>query len=297
MTVKYEQLHQVPGATLESGGTDAAAETDERRGMYVPPEAPGKAPSACDDDDDDDDIEAFPIATTPIAEPIPEAPVVAVLGFDDKETRMTFIRRVYSILAVQMLVTGGVCTFMVLHLPTQEYVLTHMWPINTTVVLSIVLVIALMCYKDVHPHNIILLALFTIVESFLVGTVTAAYCVSGYKGVVLEAVFLTCAVFIGLTVFTFQSRIDFSFLGASLSMGLGVLLVWGFCAVIFGFYDGYYYALFGCVIFCGYILFDTWLIMEKLQPHEYVLAAVMLYLDLINLFLYILRLLAASNRN
>ena len=28
----------------------------------------------------------------------------------------------------------------------------------------------------------------------------------------------------------------------------------------------------------GYILFDTWLIMDKLSPHEYVLGAIMLYL-------------------
>jgi len=193
--------------------------------------------------------------------------------------------------------TGGVFTFMVVHHPTQSYVVTHAMPVMTRIVLSFVMIIALMCYKDVHPHNLFLLGLFTLVESFLVGTVTTAYCASGYKGVVLEAVFLTCAVFVGLTVFTFQSRIDFSFLGASLSMGLGVLLVWGLMAMIFGFYDGYYYALFGCIIFCGYILFDTWMLMERLSPQDYVLAAVTLYLDLINLFLNILRFLAESDRS
>ena len=186
---------------------------------------------------------------------------------------------------------------MIFNSTTQTYVLTHAWPVYTSMGLSIVLILALMCFKNQHPQNIILLGLFTLVEAFLVGTVTTAYCASGYKGVVLEAVLLTCAVFVGLTMFTFQSKIDFSFLGAGLSMGLGVLILWGICSLFFGLHAGYYYALFGCIIFCGYILFDTWLIMEQLSPHEYVLAAIMLYLDIVNLFLYILRLLSDSDRN
>jgi len=241
----------------------------------------------------------LPVATPLVQEEALQsnAPMAEVLGFEDKDTRMRFIRKVYGILAVQMLITGGVCTWMIVHKPTQQYVLTHSWPVYTSMALSIVLIIALMCFKNHHPHNMILLGAFTLVEAFLVGTVTTAYCAYGYKGVVLEAVFITSAIFVGLTIFTFQSKIDFSFLGAGLSMGLGVLILWGFCSLIFGFDAGYYYALFGCIIFCGYILFDTWLIMEQLSPHEYVLAAIMLYLDIVNLFLYILRLLAESDRS
>lgn len=151
-------------------------------------------------------------------------------------------------------------------------------------------------YQDKEPHNFYLLGAFTIVEAFMVGSVVTTYCVAGYQGIVLEAVFLTGAIFIGLTLFTFQSKIDFSFLGAGLSMGLSALILWGFFAMIFGGQTGYVYALLGCIIFSGYILFDTWLIMDKLSPHEHILAAIMLYLDIINLFLYLLQFLAESNR-
>lgn len=150
--------------------------------------------------------------------------------------------------------------------------------------------------QDKHPHNFYLLGAFTVVEAFMVGSVVTAYCAAGYQGVVLEAVFLTGAIFIGLTLFTYQSKMDFSFLGAGLSMGLGALILWGFFAMIFGAQTGYVYALLGCIIFSGYILFDTWLIMDKLSPHDHILAAIMLYLDIINLFLYLLQLLAESNR-
>lgn len=50
----------------------------------------------------------------------------------------------------------------------------------------------------------------------------------------------------------------------------------------------------GALLFCGFILFDTHLIMHKLSPEEYVMASVSLYLDFINLFIYILRILQAT---
>jgi len=239
-----------------------------------------------------DDVEA---GEANMADVVNEAAVLENLGWDP-ESRRVFIRKVYSILAVQLLATGIVCAFMTLHVPTQTYVLTHGWPMFSSMVLSIVLIFALMIHKNKSPLNMYLLSAFTIVEAFLVGTVTTAYCADGEQGIVLEAVFLTGCIFVGLTIFTFQSKIDFSFLGAGLSMGLGALILWGLFAMIFGIQTGYVYALVGCILFSGYILFDTWLIMEKLSPHEHVLAAVMLYLDIINLFLYILRFLSEMNR-
>lgn len=53
----------------------------------------------------------------------------------------------------------------------------------------------------------------------------------------------------------------------------------------------------GALLFCGFILFDTHLIMHKLSPEEYVMASVNLYLDFINLFIYILRILQHFRRD
>eukprot|EP01083_Nonionella_stella_P092959 260349_1 len=133
-----------------------------------------------------------------VANVVKEATVVENMGWDP-ETRKIFIRKVYSILSVQLLVTGAVTTFMAVHAPTQAYVLTHSWPLFLTSVASIVLIVALMCYKDKEPTNMYLLGLFTLCESFLVGTVVTAYCAAGEKGIVLEALFLTGAIFVGLT--------------------------------------------------------------------------------------------------
>lgn len=52
----------------------------------------------------------------------------------------------------------------------------------------------------------------------------------------------------------------------------------------------------GAFVFSLFIIFDTHMMMRKLSPEEYVVAAVNLYLDIINLFLYILRILQESRR-
>ena len=49
----------------------------------------------------------------------------------------------------------------------------------------------------------------------------------------------------------------------------------------------------GAILFCGFILFDTHMLMHTLSPEEYILASVNLYLDFINLFIYMLRILQA----
>ncbi|KAG2469449.1 LFG4 protein, partial [Polypterus senegalus] len=53
----------------------------------------------------------------------------------------------------------------------------------------------------------------------------------------------------------------------------------------------------GALVFCGFIIYDTHLLMHKLSPEEYILASINLYLDIINLFLHLLRLLEAMKKN
>jgi FtsH-binding integral membrane protein len=110
---------------------------------------------------------------------------------------------------------------------------------------------------------------------------------------VLMALGITTSLFLGLTAFTLQSKWDFSFLGAGLSSVLWILLFWGICMSLFGSSSElrYLYSLAGAIIFSLYIVFDTWKISQVYGPDDYILGAIDLYLDIINLFLFILRLL------
>ena len=40
-----------------------------------------------------------------------------------------------------------------------------------------------------------------------------------------------------------------------------------------------------------FIIYDTWMILNKFGPDDYIMASIQLYLDIINLFLYLLEIL------
>jgi FtsH-binding integral membrane protein len=52
----------------------------------------------------------------------------------------------------------------------------------------------------------------------------------------------------------------------------------------------------GVILFSLFILYDTSMIMNRLGTDEWVIASVDLYLDVLNLFLYLLRLLGAGKK-
>lgn len=55
------------------------------------------------------------------------------------------------------------------------------------------------------------------------------------------------------------------------------------------------YSGIGALLFCGYIVVDTQLIMKSYHLDDEVLAAIKLYLDILNLFLFILRMMRNSD--
>ena len=107
---------------------------------------------------------------------------------------------------------------------------------------------------------------------------------------------ITTGVFLGLTLFTLQSKYDFSGMGPWLFGGLIALVMTGFVGVFFPFGKtmDLVYAAGGTLLFSGYVVYDTYLINARLSPDEYIMGAISLYLDFINLFLNILRLLSNS---
>lgn len=55
------------------------------------------------------------------------------------------------------------------------------------------------------------------------------------------------------------------------------------------------YSGLGALLFSAFIVYDTWQLKERFPEDEYVVAAIELYLDIINLFLFILSLLGDRN--
>ncbi len=113
-----------------------------------------------------------------------------------------------------------------------------------------------------------------------------------------DAFLLAVAGFVGLSAYALGSRRDFSFLGGFLSMGLWVLIG---ASLLSMFVGGQAFSLAiasaGVLLFGGYVLYDTARLARDPSQRDAVGAAIGLYLNLMNLFLFLLRILGSGRRD
>lgn len=212
---------------------------------------------------------------------------------------MAFIRKVYAILMCQLLVTLGIGTLFVAHEGTKNYVRAHpsLWWI--AIITVFVTLIILSCVGETRrkaPLNFILLFIFTLAQSFLVGMAVSVQRLDS----VIWAVGICTVVCLGLTIFAFQTKIDFTMMGGFLFVCVLVLLVFSIVLMFFpGKVATLIYASIGALVFSLYIVYDTQMMIGgdhkySVSPEEYIFAALNLYIDIINLFLYILTIISSS---
>ncbi|MPC23216.1 Protein lifeguard 1 [Portunus trituberculatus] len=139
-------------------------------------------------------------------------------------------------------------------------------------------------------------ACLLVCEGFVLGTAAASY--TQYE--ILIAVGVTLVVTLSLTLFAFQTKIDFTGCGIFVFVSLIVLMLFGILAIIFSSKIlSLVYSCLGALLFCFYLVFDTQLMIGghhkyALSPEEYVFAALTLYLDVVNIFMYILSIIGSS---
>ncbi|MDE2127162.1 MAG: Bax inhibitor-1 family protein [Armatimonadetes bacterium] len=154
--------------------------------------------------------------------------------------------------------------------------------------------IGMVFLSRVQGVNYAFLYLYSAIQGAILGPVLVLVGAHA-PGVPLQAAVLTTVVFGGLAGYALVSRTDFNFLGGILTVGLlGLLVV---MVVLFFFRLPFLSSLYtyaGVLIFSGFVLYDTSRIQHRLGPDDAVAGAVSLYLDALNLFWFILRLL--SNR-
>jgi FtsH-binding integral membrane protein len=146
-----------------------------------------------------------------------------------------------------------------------------------------------------YPTNLLFLSGFTALEAYSISVIVSFY----QTKVVLEALILTLGIFVALTLFACQTKYDFTSWMPYLFGGLWALILFGFMAAFFPYNSTAELAYGGvaALIFSGYILVDTQLVMRHYNVEEEIAAAISLYLDIINLFLAILRILNSQQNN
>lgn len=146
-----------------------------------------------------------------------------------------------------------------------------------------------------YPANLIFLGVFTVLEAYGISVVTSFFDAK----LVLEAVVMTFGVFVALTLFACQTKYDFTNWLPYLVGALWFMILFGFMMMFFPANSTLElgYGAVVALIFSGYILVDTQLVLRHYHVEEEIAASISLYLDILNLFLAILRILNSQNDN
>ena len=155
--------------------------------------------------------------------------------------------------------------------------------------------ILLMCVSKIArkiPINYILLCIFTLGFALMVGCIAALT----DPAIVFMAAIMTFRVTLALTIYAFYTKTDFTYMGGFLFifgmvvMVFAIFMFWGsnstlstiLCAVI-------------VILYGLYLIYDTQLIMGKhkfkFNIDEYVFAAMVIYIDIIGIFVELMRLM------
>jgi len=209
--------------------------------------------------------------------------------------RATLVRRTYGLVFLGVLTTMLGTAFTLTQPGLMNAVAQH--PFIAMICVFAPLIMAQRSARE-FPKNVILTLLFTFVEGVFIAPFLYVMNAKA-PGSVMSAGALTLVAFGGLTLYALLSRRDFSAWGSFFMIGLLVLVA---ASIINMFVAsaaaGLWISAVGVLIFSGLLVFDTWRILRSGQfgQEDYVIAAVQIYLDLLNMFLFILSLFGRDRR-
>lgn len=91
-----------------------------------------------------------------------DEPAIATARPDDRHIRLLFIRKVYTILSVQLLTTFAICAFMAMNESAKQLVMGNLNFFWFNFIVAMGTLLPLHCYKRSYPTNMILLSIFTV---------------------------------------------------------------------------------------------------------------------------------------
>lgn len=215
---------------------------------------------------------------------IPQAGLVVRTGAE----RATLVRRTYLLVLAGVILTMGGVAFTFSQPTLLATVARH--PFITMICAFIPLFMAMRARAS-FPSNIGLSLLFTFTMGVAISPVIYLYSQTQPQ-LIPQAGLLTLSTFSVLTIYAWVSKRDFSAWGSFFVVGLWVLIGTSVLNMFFRNETASLWLAGGTVlIFSGLLIFDTWRLRNVYGPDDYVQAAVAIYLDLLNMFLAILRLL------
>ena len=217
--------------------------------------------------------------------------------------RAGFIRKVYGILSIQLLITFGAVFFCQIK-PIKSLIFKNQALSGNLVVFSsllfLVLFLCLACCRGLSrkvPYNYLFLLGITICEAIACAIASSIYSFQ----IVALALLLTIVATLAITFYACTTKNDFSTCRVGLYVIFSQMFTIGIIAVLFRIRALYAFYTFGMTGVVGiYLVYDTQLILGKLgvgySVDDYIFATLEIYMDIIRLFLLILRILGNSSR-
>ena len=215
------------------------------------------------------------------------------------QIRNGFIRKVFGIVTIQLIFSFSFILFCQTKsiknfIARNEGFCVILFSIST--IAFIISVCLVYCNRELArkvPSNYILLFCVTFAESIVSTAASIKYPVE----IVIAAIILTIAASIGIICYTLKTKRDLSYCGMTLFVLISQLLFFGFLNLIIrSNFLNLVYTFLSAAMFGLYLVYDVQLISGKFgieySIDDYIFAAMELYLDIIRLFLEILRILS-----
>jgi FtsH-binding integral membrane protein len=222
--------------------------------------------------------------------------------FYDKQDRQNFVSKVYGILGFQLTLTSLITSIPVFNDNAKIWMHDHYGLMITAMIGSIVICCVMICCINLTrmvPINYLLMLGFTLCESYMVASVAARYS----PEIVIQAATMVAVMTVGLTFFACCTSVDFVLVGPILVFILSMAVMMSMLFMFVFMLDKLrvFYCTLGVIFYSIYLVMDTQLIMGgkryEVDIDDYILGAIILYTDIIMLFLYLLQLLGGRGRD
>ena len=230
--------------------------------------------------------------------------VNAVSGNEQGSDRGRFIIKVYSLLTVMLAVTTMTAALVYKSETAKKWMFSNQWLLWVCVALVLVVMCSICCCWKVFrkfPLNYVLLAVYTLCHSVMVAAIVPMY----EPGTIIGAAACTMSMFLGLTALACKMKVNITFIAGIITTLFTTIIT----LVIVNFLvrskivDMCIIGV--CIVLLSvYMIFDTKLIIggkhkrvgeDCLDEQDYIIGAMILYSDIITMFLYVLELMGNSN--
>jgi FtsH-binding integral membrane protein/Zn-finger nucleic acid-binding protein len=209
-----------------------------------------------------------------------------------KETSLTrnhFISKVYKLFLASLL-TGALGAGIGIFIG-HDY--SNFWLLF---VVELLILIGALIVRRTPGWNLAALFAFTAFSGFTTSPLLNVVIKAGASHLILFALGITILIFGSLSYYVHRTKKDFSFMGGFLTTTLFIFLGVLIFGLIFpAYWNTLLFSGFGILLFCGFILYDTSRIILKYDTEEYVAATLDLYLDFLNIFIDVLRILMETS--